>query len=146
MAVVSWIVEGRIIITRVHNEKGLRISAKPPFLASGNQLLDFAFLVFNVLAHNWVILVDCHFLSHRTCVFLSDVKVASPRGGVQADFDCGWLRHISNLLECGPRLAQRMDSCIGAFYNCPVLSQPQSVQIIEYRQISARVACKPDSV
>ena len=88
-------------------------------LSGGNQLLDFAFLVLNVLAHNWVVLVDCHLLSHRTCVFLRDVKMASTRSGVQADFDCGWLRHISYLLECGPSVAQRMNS-----YICRLLQPP----------------------
>ena len=33
-------------------------------------LLDFAFFVLDVLTHNRVVLVDRHFLSHRTCVFL----------------------------------------------------------------------------
>jgi hypothetical protein len=65
-------------------------------------LLDFAFFVFDVFAYNWVILTNDHFFCHCTCVFLCHIKVTSARGRVQADFDCGWLRHFTSPAT-GPR-------------------------------------------
>ena len=49
-----------------------------------------------MLAHNWVVLTDDHFLGHCTRVFLCDIEVACTRGRVQADLDRGWLRHGSS--------------------------------------------------
>jgi len=61
------------------------------------RLLDLAFFVFDVLAHNRVILLHDHLFGHGPCVFLRHVKMPSPRGGVQADFDGGRLRHGASL-------------------------------------------------
>ena len=50
-----------------------------------------------MLAYNWIILSHDHLFSHGAGVFLSYVKMASPRSGVQAYFDGGRLRHVSSL-------------------------------------------------
>lgn len=70
-------------------------------LQSGDHLLDLAFLVFDVLAHDGVVLFNDHLFGHCTCVFLRDVEMPGPRGGVQADLDGGRLRHISYPLIAG---------------------------------------------
>lgn len=85
-------------------------------LRSGDQLLDLAFLVLDVLAHNGIVLFDDHFFGHRTCILFRDVEVPGPRSGVQADFDCGRLRHISYPLIAGRRAAHRVYLIEGAFY------------------------------
>ena len=61
------------------------------------KLLDFTFFIVDVLANNWIILFDNHLFGHRTCVLFCYIKVPGPRGGVQADFDGGRLRHGSSL-------------------------------------------------
>jgi hypothetical protein len=58
-------------------------------------LLDLAFFVLNVLAYNWVVFVHDHFLGHCAGVLFGHVEVASARCRVQADLDCGWLRHFN---------------------------------------------------
>ena len=62
-------------------------------IEGGFRLLNFAFLVFNMLARNRVIFSGDHFFGHCACVFLGHIKVTSARAGIQADLDCGWLRH-----------------------------------------------------
>ena len=60
------------------------------------RLFDFTLFIFDMLAHNRIILPDHHFFGHGARVFLGHVKVASVRGRVQADFNCGRLRHFSS--------------------------------------------------
>lgn len=88
------------------NAKRPRISARPSqIFERGDQLLDLAFFVFNMLTNNWIVLTHNHLFSHRAGVFLGYVKMASPRSGVQADFDGGRLRHVSSLSWVRPRNA-----------------------------------------
>ena len=56
-------------------------------------LLDFAFLILDMLAGHGIVLTDRHFLGHSTRVFLGHVEVASASGRVQTDLDCRRLRH-----------------------------------------------------
>ena len=56
-------------------------------------LLDLAFFVFNVLADNRVVFTDNHFFGHGAGIFLGHIEMARARGRVQADLDCGRLRH-----------------------------------------------------
>ena len=59
-------------------------------------LLDLAFFVLDMLAHHRVVLFDDHLFGHRACVLFGHVEVASTRGRVQADLNCGRLRHWSS--------------------------------------------------
>ena len=56
-------------------------------------LFDFAFFVFDVFARNGVIFFDDHLFGHGARVLFGHIEVAGACGGVQADFDRGWLRH-----------------------------------------------------
>ena len=68
-----------------------------PFKPSGQAiLLDLAFLVFDVLARNGVVLLDDHLLGHGACVLFGYVEMACARGRVQTDLDRGWLRYVSS--------------------------------------------------
>ena len=60
---------------------------------SEDRLLDLAFFVLDMLAHNRVVLTNGHFLGHGTRVFLGHVEVARARGRVQTDLDGRRLRH-----------------------------------------------------
>jgi hypothetical protein len=47
------------------------------FFIEGNQLLDFAFFIHNVLASNWIVLFDFHLAWHITLVLVSRVEMTS---------------------------------------------------------------------
>jgi hypothetical protein len=79
----------------VQLKKG-RAIARPHKISVVARLLNFAFFIFNMLAYNRIILPDNHFLCHGTCIFLGHVKVARVRTRIQADLDCGWLRHCNS--------------------------------------------------
>ena len=91
---------------------------------SGDQLLDLAFLVLDVLTHNRVVFLDDHLFGHRPRVLFRDIEVPGPRGGVQADLDGGRLRHISYPLIAGRRAAHRVNLVEAAFYPRIGPSQP----------------------
>jgi hypothetical protein len=59
----------------------------------GFRLLNFAFFVFNMFARNRIIFPGDHFFGHCACVLFGHIEVASARAGIQADLNCGWLRH-----------------------------------------------------
>jgi len=72
------------------------MSARLFIKTMSKRLFDFTLFIFDMLAHNRIILPDHHFFGHGARVFLGHVKVASVRGRVQADFNCGRLRHFSS--------------------------------------------------
>ncbi len=77
-----------------------------PIGEDGTRLLDLAFLVFDMLALDGVILLDDHLFGHRAGVLLGHVEVPRARGRVQADLDGGGLCH--GCLPCiGETLAPR---------------------------------------
>jgi len=82
--------EHRVPIKR---KKPLENPAALNSVKAKSRLLDFAFFIFDVFAYNRVVLHFDHFLGHCTGVFLGHVEVAGVRSGIQADLDCGWLRH-----------------------------------------------------
>src|SRR5690606_22613100 len=51
------------------------------------RLLDLAFLEFDVLLHDRVVLTNDHLLGHGAGVLLGDVEEAGVRRGVEADLD-----------------------------------------------------------
>jgi len=106
--------------------------AWPRHYRSGDQLLDLAFLIFDVLAYNGIVLFDDHLFGHCTGVLFGDVEMPGPRGGVQADLDGGRLRHGSYPLIAGRRAALRMNLVEAAFYRWIGPSQPQRYDKQEY--------------
>jgi hypothetical protein len=62
-------------------------------IEGGFGLLNFAFFVFNMFARNRIIFPGDHFFGHCACVLFGHIEVASARAGIQADLNCGWLRH-----------------------------------------------------
>ena len=73
-----------------------RAIARPHKTSVGTCLLNFAFFIFNMLANDRIILPDNHFFRHGACIFLGHVKVARIRARIQADLNCGWLRHCNS--------------------------------------------------
>jgi hypothetical protein len=59
------------------NNTHKKTQPKLGFFIKGNQLLDFAFFVHNVLASNWIVLFDFHLAWHITLVLVSRVEVTS---------------------------------------------------------------------
>jgi hypothetical protein len=49
------------------------------------QLLDFAFLIHNVLASHWVVLFHFEFIRRGTLVFIRGIKMACTSGRVHSD-------------------------------------------------------------
>jgi len=66
-------------------------------------LLDLAFFVIHVLAHDGIIFTHDHFLGHGARVFLGHIEMARSRRGVQTNLDCGWLGHCSSPAAASPR-------------------------------------------
>ena len=91
-----------------------------------------------MLSHNRVIFAHGHFFGHRPSVFLGDIKVSRSRCRVQADFDCGRLRHKSspapNSLAFGKIHCRALSSG-----SCPQVNRDFKIE-------DARRACKPDFV
>lgn len=91
----------------------------------GKILLDLAFFVFDVLARNWVVFAHYHLLGHGAGVLLGHIKVARASGRVQADFDRGWLRHLTSPLGRARRKRAPGNSVEAAFYAVGSPSQPR---------------------
>src|SRR5690606_10802048 len=59
---------------------------RPGFYPAKTNLLDFAFFVDHVLAHNWIVLFDFHFFWHGALVLVSGVEVTSTSRRVETNF------------------------------------------------------------
>src|SRR6056297_1184572 len=108
---------------RKHQMDRLVYPVRPTKRSRHGSLLDLAFLVLHMLARDGVKLADAHLLRHRPGVFLGHVEVAGPRGGIQADLDCGGFRHGSSPAPPG-RTARCEILVKPAFYRRRPASQP----------------------
>jgi len=61
------------------------------------RLLNLAFFIFYVLARYGIVLSHHHFFGHCARVLFGHIKMSGSRARIQADFDCGWLRHVKLL-------------------------------------------------
>lgn len=77
------------------NEKAAQV-LRGFFASSGGRLLDLAFLVFDMLARDGVVLSNHHLFRHRSGILLGHVEMPRVSGRIQTDLDRRRLRHGPN--------------------------------------------------
>ncbi len=114
------------------------------------QLLDFAFLVFDMLAGDRVEFLDFHFFRHRSSILFGYIEMPGPCRGIQSNLDRCRFSHVTSSGSrqmAGQTFEGRTYIVALGVVNFPVLRMAELRRSKgDAQSVLARTVCKPDSV
>ena len=140
-------------LPRIKGKK--RVKAQPSILqtkSSGlrGQLLNFAFLVFDMLAGDGIEFLNFHFVRHCSSILFGYIEMPGPCRGIQSNLERCRFSHVTS--SGSRRMAGRtFEGCTYivalGIVNFPVLRFAELRQSrVDAQSVPARTVCKPDSV